>query len=97
VEWFREHGNEPSGSIKFWGILGWLHNWRLLNEGSSPWSYFEQKEWFRNLNERQYDVFTRTRASLKFYESDCMNVNLNGLLEGLKGRLCFETLTLAFR
>jgi hypothetical protein len=33
-----EHGNEPSGSIKYLEILEWLHNWRLLKEGSTPWS-----------------------------------------------------------
>jgi hypothetical protein len=25
-----EGGNEPSGSIKYWEILEWLHNWQLL-------------------------------------------------------------------
>jgi hypothetical protein len=43
--WFRmgavdgscEHGNEPSGSIK-WEILKQLHIWRLLKKVSSPWS-----------------------------------------------------------
>jgi hypothetical protein len=33
-----EHGNEFSGSIKYWEILEWLRNWRLLMRGSSPWS-----------------------------------------------------------
>jgi hypothetical protein len=32
-----EHGNEPSGSIKCWEVLQWLHNWRLLKKGSAPW------------------------------------------------------------
>jgi hypothetical protein len=32
----RENGNEPSGSIKYWEVLEWLHNWRLLNKGSAP-------------------------------------------------------------
>jgi hypothetical protein len=31
-----EHGNEPSGSIKCWEVLEWLHNWRLLKKGSAP-------------------------------------------------------------
>jgi hypothetical protein len=26
----KEHGTEPSGSIKCWEILEWLHNWQLL-------------------------------------------------------------------
>jgi hypothetical protein len=32
-----EHSNEPSGSIKPWEILEYLHNWRLLMKGSAPW------------------------------------------------------------
>jgi hypothetical protein len=31
-----EHGNEPSGSIKHWEVLEWLHNWRVLKKGSVP-------------------------------------------------------------
>jgi hypothetical protein len=31
-----EHGNEPSGSIKYWEVLKWLHNWRLLKKSSTP-------------------------------------------------------------
>jgi hypothetical protein len=27
---------EPSGSIKCWEVLEWLHNWRLLKKGSAP-------------------------------------------------------------
>jgi hypothetical protein len=27
---------EPSGSIKAWEVLEWLHNWRLLKKGSAP-------------------------------------------------------------
>jgi hypothetical protein len=33
-----EHGNEPSGSIKCWEELEWLHSWRLLKKGSAPWA-----------------------------------------------------------
>jgi hypothetical protein len=36
VEGSCEHGNEPSGSIKYWEVLEWLHSWRLLNKGSAP-------------------------------------------------------------
>jgi hypothetical protein len=32
----REHGDEPSGSIKSWEVLKWLHNWQFLNKGSAP-------------------------------------------------------------
>jgi hypothetical protein len=38
VEGSCEHGNEPSGSIKYWEIL---HNWRLLKKGSSPWDWLD--------------------------------------------------------
>jgi hypothetical protein len=31
-----EHGDEPSGSIKCWEVLEWLHNWWLLKKGSAP-------------------------------------------------------------
>jgi hypothetical protein len=31
-----EHRVEPSGSIKYWEILEWLLNWRLLKKGSAP-------------------------------------------------------------
>jgi hypothetical protein len=30
------HGIEPSGSIKCWEVLEWLHNWPLLKKGSAP-------------------------------------------------------------
>jgi hypothetical protein len=33
-----EHGNEPSGSIK-WKILGLLRNWPLLKKASALWSW----------------------------------------------------------
>jgi hypothetical protein len=35
VEGSCEHGIEPSGSIKCWEVLEWLHNWRLLKKGSA--------------------------------------------------------------
>jgi hypothetical protein len=38
MEGFCEHGNEPSGSITFWEVLEWLHNWQLLKKGSAPLS-----------------------------------------------------------
>jgi hypothetical protein len=31
-----EGGNEPSGSIKHWEVLEWLHNWQLLKKSSDP-------------------------------------------------------------
>jgi hypothetical protein len=36
VEDSCEHGNEPSGSIKYWELLEYLHNWQLLKKGSAP-------------------------------------------------------------
>jgi hypothetical protein len=38
VEGSCEHGNEPSGSIKCWEVLEYVHNWQLLKKGSAPWS-----------------------------------------------------------
>jgi hypothetical protein len=35
VEGSCEHGTEPSGSIKCWEVLEWLHNWRILKKGSA--------------------------------------------------------------
>jgi hypothetical protein len=35
VEGSSEHSNEPSLSIKFWEVLEYLHNWRLLKKGSA--------------------------------------------------------------
>jgi hypothetical protein len=32
-----ERDNEPSGSIQYWEVLEWLHNWQLLKKGSAPW------------------------------------------------------------
>jgi hypothetical protein len=36
VEGCSEHGNEPSGSIKCWEVLEWLHNLQLLRNDSTP-------------------------------------------------------------
>jgi hypothetical protein len=36
VEGSCERGNEPSGSVKRWEVLEWLHNWQLLKKGSAP-------------------------------------------------------------
>jgi hypothetical protein len=41
VDWIdmaqdRDHGIEPSGCLKCWEVLEWLHNWRLLKKGSAP-------------------------------------------------------------
>jgi hypothetical protein len=36
VESSSEHGSEPSGSIKCWEILEYLHNWLLLKKDSAP-------------------------------------------------------------
>jgi hypothetical protein len=35
VEGSCEGGNKPSGSIKCWEILEWLHNWQLLKKRSA--------------------------------------------------------------
>jgi hypothetical protein len=36
VEGSCEEGNEPSGSIKRWEDLAWLHNLQLLKKASAP-------------------------------------------------------------
>jgi hypothetical protein len=36
VEGSCERGDEPSGSIKFWEVLEWPHNWQLFKKGSAP-------------------------------------------------------------
>jgi hypothetical protein len=36
VEGACVHGNEPSGSVKFWEDLEYLRDWRLLEKGSAP-------------------------------------------------------------
>jgi hypothetical protein len=36
VEGSCEPGNEPSGSVKWWEVLEWMHNWQLLKKGSAP-------------------------------------------------------------
>ena len=36
VEDSCEHGNKPSGSIKYWEVLEWLSSWQLLKKGSAP-------------------------------------------------------------
>jgi hypothetical protein len=30
------YGHEPSGSLKYWGVPEWLHNWQLLRKSSPP-------------------------------------------------------------
>jgi hypothetical protein len=36
----REHGDEPSDSLKCWEVPEWLHNWQLLRKGSSSVSKY---------------------------------------------------------
>jgi hypothetical protein len=38
VEGSCEHGNEPSGSVKFSEIVECLSDWQLLKMGSALWS-----------------------------------------------------------
>jgi hypothetical protein len=37
VEGSCEHGDESSGSLKWWEVPERLHNWQLLRRGSAPW------------------------------------------------------------
>jgi hypothetical protein len=34
-----EHGNEPSGSVKYLEILEYLSDWQHRKKDSVPWSY----------------------------------------------------------
>jgi hypothetical protein len=36
MEGYGEYGNDPSGFIKCWEVLEWMHNCRLLKKGSAP-------------------------------------------------------------
>jgi hypothetical protein len=36
VEGSCEHGDQPSGLLKWWEVPEWLHNWQLLRKGSVP-------------------------------------------------------------
>jgi hypothetical protein len=36
VEGSCEGDKEPSGSMKRWEVLEWLHKWQLLKKGSAP-------------------------------------------------------------
>jgi hypothetical protein len=38
VEISLDHGDELSGSIKYWEVLEQLYNWLLLEKGSVAWS-----------------------------------------------------------
>jgi hypothetical protein len=46
VEGSCEHGIETSGSIKCWGVLERLQNWRLLKKGSALSKYRYILRWF---------------------------------------------------
>jgi hypothetical protein len=35
-QWRALVSTVPSGSIKCWQVLEWLHNWQLLKNGSAP-------------------------------------------------------------
>jgi hypothetical protein len=35
VEGSCEHGNGPSGYVKCWEVIEWLHSWELLKKGSA--------------------------------------------------------------
>jgi hypothetical protein len=39
VEGSCEHGNEPLSSVKSWEVLEYLHKWRLLKKGSTPFRH----------------------------------------------------------
>jgi hypothetical protein len=71
VEGSCEHGNEPSGSIKCWEFLEWLHNWQLLKKGSAPWV----SEWVRTPWTRQISIRCSGRHS-KWVPLECKSRTL---------------------
>jgi hypothetical protein len=62
VEGSCERGNKPSGSIKLWEVLEWLHNWQLLKKRSAPsvseCYEFEGKKRFKKLKMQLPDLET---------------------------------------
>jgi hypothetical protein len=60
VEGSCQRRNEPSGSIKSWEVLKWLHDWRLLKKGSAP----RVSEWYRTTSLRFYTPSSRRRSAL---------------------------------
>jgi len=52
---FCEHGNEPSGCIKYGEFLDWLQNDEIFKMDSAPWS----KLTFRRLMSTIVDVTHR--------------------------------------
>jgi hypothetical protein len=41
VEGSCEHGNERSGSVKYWEVLEQLSDWRLLKKDSTSWNWLD--------------------------------------------------------
>jgi hypothetical protein len=39
VEGSCEDGNEPFGSTKYWEVLQYLSDWRLLKKDSASWNW----------------------------------------------------------
>jgi hypothetical protein len=66
VESSCEHGNEPSGSIKFWENLEHLSYWELLKKHSSPYIlvvgwFVASYEWTHVLSATNFE-FLNTRV-----------------------------------
>ena len=40
---FREHGNEPSGAIKFEEFVDYLRTSKIIKKESAPWSEYLRK------------------------------------------------------
>jgi hypothetical protein len=52
VEGSDEHGNEPSGSIKYWKFLEQLHNWRLFKKGAAPFELINRTDGHDNAQKK---------------------------------------------
>jgi hypothetical protein len=79
VEGSCEHGNEPSGSIKRWEILEWLHNWQLLKKGSAQW----MSEWVLRFSGNMFTSPLPSSGHILYmfhysgFQPSCHNSNLS--------------------
>jgi hypothetical protein len=69
VEGSCEHGNEPSGTIKYLKILQLLRDWRFLKKGSASWSLlvnaFSQYKFPMNCGLRDHKLTPRSKIDFE--------------------------------
>jgi hypothetical protein len=78
VEGSCEHGNEPFGCLTFCEVLEGLHNWRPLENGSTPWS---QHEWSARSNADSKFASFRLASNAKTATDNDLEGNSHGLVE----------------